>query len=155
MRGKFDEKYAFNSTRCIRNQAKVVCIFAFLVSFNSTRCIRNLSAWAIGGRAIQESFNSTRCIRNLVDTSESQKIYEVLLSTPHGALGTYLLYPTTLSFPPFNSTRCIRNQHTGTKSSKYARLSTPHGALGTHPHSKELSHAVPFNSTRCIRNFDP
>ncbi len=56
----------------------------------------------------------------------------VLLSTPHGALGTDVGKAKKLSHLSFNSTRCIRNlMAKGIEKERTFRLSTPHGALGT------------------------
>ena len=80
----------------------------------------------------RNSFNSTRCIRNYAFFF-SILLYS-FLSTPHGALGTSVVYAPAPALPdlkPFNSTRCIRN----------------------HPIGLSLSDCfLTFNSTRCIRN---
>jgi hypothetical protein len=58
----------------------------------------------------------------------------LFLSTPHGALGTKILDKISRKVKEtFNSTRCIRN------------------ALSSLPHPLRVERA--FNSTRCIRNF--
>ena len=78
-------------------------------AFNSTRCIRNPSE-SMFFKSLKSftAFNSTRCIRNqLLNFFDN---YDVLLSTPHGALGTK-------EFQEFVE--------------KLTNLSTPHGALGT------------------------
>ena len=56
----------------------------------------------------------------------------LLLSTPHGALGTKPRgYHVDYTACTFNSTRCIRNIPAAGMGMKLPFLSTPHGALGT------------------------
>ncbi len=104
----------------------------------------------------------------------------MVLSTPHGTLGTSLkhLEKRLQSILPFNSTRYIRNipqksflvvapadlstPHGTLGTMNYRRenlknplliLSTPHGTLGTWPDYQNYRGLSPaFNSTRYIRN---
>ena len=77
------------------------------------------------------TFNSTRQIRNQ-KTKRKRYALNVLLSTPHGRLGTF-------SHPKQNV--------------RLVSLSTPHGRLGTDKRCLSLTlPLMTFNSTRQIRN---
>ncbi len=78
----------FNSTRCIRNLVVYQERDGVMFTFNSTRCIRNLIGYKRTKTLGEVSFNSTRCIRNKSMHTQTTKKSE-LLSTPHGALGTW------------------------------------------------------------------
>ena len=57
---------------------------------------------------------------------------KLLLSTPHGTLGTFEEFAQRLrSYTTFNSTRYIRNTYGTLRFSLRNALSTPHGTLGT------------------------
>ena len=98
------------------------------------------------------TFNSTRCIRNFC--THKGRVYPTVLSTPHGALGTFFIWvKQNCLVGPFNSTRCIRNASLQCQKpkTKCFQLHTVHQELTYY--IQAISHPYPFNSTRCIRNF--
>ena len=86
----YEPKYAFNSTRYIRNHIQEGAVLGVSQKpFNSTRYIRNLQAYGDLMPTYLRAFNSTRYIRNMCAKSSQAKLSQVDLSTPHGTLGTW------------------------------------------------------------------